>query len=70
MSSISDGRCLLLFSYCSGMNLTMPIGKYDFQGTVLYIYSSRNGYRAPAFHQLDFSGGSSYEERNSYLFDY
>lgn len=43
------------FSYCSGMNLTMPIGKYDFQGTVLYIYSSRNGYRAPAFHQLDFS---------------
>lgn len=43
------------FSYCSGMNLTLPVGKYDFQGVLLYIYSSRNGYRAPAFHQLDLS---------------
>lgn len=43
------------FSYCSGMNLTLPVGKYELQGTVLYIYTSRNGYRAPAFHQLDLS---------------
>lgn len=43
------------FSYCSGMNLTLPVGKYDFQGVLLYIYSSRNNYRAPAFHQLDLS---------------
>ncbi|MFT0261432.1 TonB-dependent receptor [Bacteroides faecis] len=44
------------FSYSSGMNLTLPVGKYELHGAVLYIYSSRNGYRAPAFHQLDLSG--------------
>ena len=44
------------FSYASGMNLTVPIGKYISGDMVAYIYSSRNGYRAPAFHQLDFAG--------------
>lgn len=43
------------FSYCSGMNLTLPMGQYYFQGIPFSIYSSRNGYRAPAFHQLDLS---------------
>lgn len=43
------------FSYCSGINLTLPIGQYFFQGIPFSIYSSRNGYRAPAFHQLDIS---------------
>lgn len=43
------------FSYCSGMNLTLPIGQYYSQGIPFSIYTSRNGYRAPAFHQLDFS---------------
>ena len=43
------------FSYNSGMNLTLPIAHYKTQGTSFYIYSTRNGYRAPAFHQLDLS---------------
>lgn len=43
------------FSYASGMNLTMPIGKYYSEHVLVYIYSARNGYRAPAFHQLDLS---------------
>ena len=43
------------FSYCSGMNLTLPVGQYQFDGFLYYIYSSRNGYRAPAFHQWDMS---------------
>lgn len=43
------------FSYNSGMNLTVPISHYQAQGTSFYIYSSRNGYRAPAFHELDLS---------------
>ena len=43
------------FSYASGMNLTLPIGKYESEHVLVYIYSARNGYRAPAFHQLDFS---------------
>jgi hypothetical protein len=37
------------------MNLTLPIGKYESEHVLVYIYSARNGYRAPAFHQLDFS---------------
>lgn len=44
-----------VFSYASGMNLTVPIGKYHSEHAVFYIYSDRNGYRAPAYHQLDFS---------------
>lgn len=43
------------FSYHSGMNLTLPVGQYFYDEYMYYIYSSRNGYRAPAFHQLDFS---------------
>lgn len=44
------------FSFCSGMNVTLPTAKYASQGAVLFIYTERNGYRAPAFHQLDISG--------------
>lgn len=43
------------FAYTSGMNLTLPIGKYHYENALFYVYSSRNGYRAPAFHQLDVS---------------
>lgn len=43
------------FSYNSGMNLTVPIGHYRTNGTTFYVYSARNGYRAPAFHELDLS---------------
>ena len=53
------------FSYCSGMNITVPIGKYDIQGVALYIYTSKNSYRAPAFHQLDLS--TSYQTKKGTL---
>ena len=43
------------FSYNSGMNLTLPIAHYRVNGTAFYIYSTRNGYRAPAFHELNLS---------------
>lgn len=43
------------FSYISGMTLTVPIGAYHYENSLFYVYSSRNGYRAPAFHQLDLS---------------
>lgn len=43
------------FSYASGMNLTAPVGKYSSENMVVYIYTDRNGYRAPSFHELDFS---------------
>lgn len=53
------------FSYASGMNLTVPVGKYISGDMVAYIYSSRNGYRAPAFHQLDFAGTWHFERDRS-----
>ena len=37
------------------MNLTLPIAHYRVNGTAFYIYSTRNGYRAPAFHELNLS---------------
>ena len=52
------------FSYASGMNLTLPVGKYYFHHSVFYIYSGRNGYRAPAFHQLDFSTTYRWKNRS------
>lgn len=44
------------FSYASGMNLTLPVGKYHYHASVFYIYSARGGYRAPAFHELNLAG--------------
>lgn len=43
------------FSYNSGMNLTLPVAHYLAQGATFFVYSTRNGYRAPAFHGLDLS---------------
>lgn len=43
------------FALHSGMNITMPVGTYIYQGVTYFAYTERNGYRAPLFHQLDFS---------------
>ncbi|MDR2956336.1 MAG: TonB-dependent receptor [Prevotella sp.] len=43
------------FTLRSGMNVTLPVGSYVYQGVVFYEYSQRNGYRAPLYHQLDLS---------------
>lgn len=50
------------FAYASGMNLTLPVGKYYYHHSVFFIYSDRNGYRAPAFHQLDFAATYRWKE--------
>jgi Outer membrane receptor proteins, mostly Fe transport len=44
-----------VFALRSGMNVTLPISSYVYQGAVFYEYSERNGYRAPMYHQLDLS---------------
>lgn len=41
------------FALRSGMNVTIPVGYYQFQGVTFYEYGERNGYRAPLYHQLD-----------------
>ncbi|MCB9302565.1 MAG: TonB-dependent receptor [Lewinellaceae bacterium] len=43
------------FTYGSGRPITLPTGKYEFDGYQVNFYSGRNGYRLPAFHRLDLS---------------
>jgi len=51
------------FTYASGRPITLPAGKYDFDGYQVNLYSSRNGYRLPDFHRLDLS--ATYEPRKN-----
>lgn len=41
------------FVYNTGYPVTFPSGKYDVNGNVLYYYTSRNGYRMPAYDRMD-----------------
>jgi hypothetical protein len=39
--------------YYTGNAITFPSGKYEIDGNVVNYYTSRNGYRMPAYHRLD-----------------
>jgi hypothetical protein len=39
--------------YQTGSAVTFPSGKYEIDGQVVNLYTSRNGYRMPAYHRLD-----------------
>ena len=39
--------------YNTGNAVTFPSGKYEIDGRVVGYYTSRNGYRMPAYHRLD-----------------
>lgn len=41
------------FIYSSGGAVTFPTGKYNYYGTVVPVYSDRNGARLPNYHRLD-----------------
>ena len=43
------------FVYSTGSPVTFPVGKYEFFGSAVPIYSERNGERLPDYHRLDFS---------------
>ena len=43
------------FIFNSGQALTAPSAKYQIDGSTVYYYAERNGYRAPATHHLDLS---------------
>jgi hypothetical protein len=43
------------FTYATGRPITLPTGRYDFDGYQANYYSERNGYRLPDFHRLDLS---------------
>lgn len=41
------------FSYSTGRPITLPAGKYEFDGYSPDVITERNGYLLPAFHRLD-----------------
>lgn len=43
------------FVYSTGAAITMPIGKMEYMGMTVPVYSERNGKRMPSYHRLDFA---------------
>ncbi|NEM98466.1 TonB-dependent receptor [Pontibacter burrus] len=53
------------WTYSTGGAITMPVGRYEYNGKTYPVYSERNGYRLPAYHRLDLS--ATYEKpRNEF----
>lgn len=49
------------FVFNTGHAITFPSGKYEVDGTTMFYYTERNGYRMPDYHRLDLS--ATYEPR-------
>lgn len=43
------------FVYSTGNAVTFPSGKYQINGSTVFYYTERNGYRMPDYHRLDLS---------------
>jgi hypothetical protein len=43
------------FTYATGRPITLPAGKYEYDGYQVNLYTERNAYRLPDFHRLDLS---------------
>jgi hypothetical protein len=43
------------FTYGTGRPITLPVGKYEYEGYNPVVITERNSYRLPAFHRLDLS---------------
>jgi hypothetical protein len=50
--------------YYTGNAVTFPSGKYIIQGYVANYYSSRNGYRMPAYHRMDLAATYNKVKKN------
>ncbi|TPE46442.1 TonB-dependent receptor [Pontibacter mangrovi] len=53
------------WTYATGGAVTMPVGRFEYNGKTYPVYSERNGYRLPDYHRLDLS--ATYEKpRNEF----
>ena len=41
--------------YFTGAPVTLPVGRFDFQGGIIPLYSNRNAERMPDYHRMDMS---------------
>jgi len=53
------------FSYSTGRPITLPTGKYEFDGYNPDVITERNGYLLPAYHRLDLSATFSPKKNKS-----
>jgi len=58
-----------LFTYSSGVNVTMPIARYFIQNSVINYYGSKNGYRMPDYHRADVSAKFLIADKPKYKSD-
>lgn len=54
------------FVYYTGNAVTFPSGKYYIDNQVVFLYTSRNAYRMPAYHRLDLSATWKLKERKNF----
>jgi len=55
------------FTYYSGNAVTWPSGKYEVDGQVAFLYTSRNAYRMPSYNRLDI--GATLQGKKTKKFD-
>ena len=56
------------FTYTSGRPITLPTGRYEFDGYQANLYSERNGYKLPDFHRLDLSATYEFKKNEGRRF--
>ena len=52
--------------YYTGNAITFPSGKYVIDGNIVNYYTSRNGYRMPAYHRLDLGANLLLKETSKF----
>lgn len=58
------------FVYNTGYPVTFPSGKYEADGNILYYYTSRNGYRMPAYDRMDVGATYKCKKHKHYQADW
>lgn len=69
VTNLKAGKKLTLSAtwvYYTGNAITFPSGKYMMDGNIINYYTSRNGYRMPAYHRLDLGATFLLRERRKY----
>lgn len=44
-----------IWVYSTGQPVTFPVGRFEYDNTIIPVYSERNSYRLPDYHRLDLS---------------
>lgn len=69
VANLKAGKRLVLSAtwvYYTGNAITFPAGKYQIDGNIVSYYTSRNGYRMPAYHRMDLGATILLKERRKY----